>query len=63
MNYIDEPTISKNEKLIIKYKKKKYNFPNCLFIFLLFLLLISIISIIELKLINKSLAKEKNKKK
>ena len=60
MNYIDEPTISKKEKLIIKYKKKKINLPNCLFIFLLFLLLISIISIIELKLINKSLAKEKN---
>ena len=60
MNYNEEIAISKKDKLIIKYKKKKYNLPKCIHIIFFFLLLISFLSLIALKNVYNTLEKEKN---
>ena len=59
MNFNEEISISKKDKLIIKYKKKKYNLPKCIHIILFFLLLICFFSLIALKNVYNSLEKEK----
>ena len=59
MNEKGRLPLSSSEKLIVKYKKKNYSFPNCLNIILLVLLLLSILSLFALSNIKKAQEKEK----
>ena len=57
-NYI--PSLNSSEKLIIKYKKKEYNFPKCLNVLLFLLFILSILLICALLKIIQSQQNEKN---
>jgi hypothetical protein len=57
-NYI--PSLNSSEKLIIKYKKKKYKTPKCLNVLLILLFILSILSIYALL---KVIQSQKNEKK